>query len=146
MPRIDKFEGVHRFLSNFYPCCVELDDEAYPSVEHAYQAAKTFSIECRERLQNHVVTAAQAKKMGKRFPLRSDWGQVKLDVMLKLLRQKFRTPRLRVNLESTGDVELVEGNWWGDTFWGVCNGVGENWLGKLLMQVREEIRNESKGC
>jgi predicted NAD-dependent protein-ADP-ribosyltransferase YbiA (DUF1768 family) len=42
-------------------------------------------------------------------------------------------------LKATGDEELVEGNWWNDTFWGVCNGVGENNLGKLLMKIRAEL-------
>jgi predicted NAD-dependent protein-ADP-ribosyltransferase YbiA (DUF1768 family) len=58
--------------------------------------------------------------------------------MLNLLRQKFQNPELREKLLCTGKLELIEGNYWGDTYWGVCRGVGENRLGKLLMLVREE--------
>lgn len=60
--------------------------------------------------------------------------------MLDLQRQKYTVPYLREKLLATGDAELVEGNTWGDRFWGVCNGVGQNWLGRLLMQVRDEIK------
>jgi hypothetical protein len=63
---------------------------------------------------------------------------VKLDVMLGLLRRKFTQLDLRRQLLATGDAELIEDNDWGDHFWGVCMGVGENHLGKLLMQVRGE--------
>jgi predicted NAD-dependent protein-ADP-ribosyltransferase YbiA (DUF1768 family) len=60
--------------------------------------------------------------------------------MRSLLRQKFAHPSMRERLLATGDEELIEGNWWGDTFWGVCNGEGQNQLGKLLMRVRHESR------
>lgn len=140
---ITSFTCGNRFLSNFYPCYVELDGAPYPSVEHAYQAAKTFDIGIRERLQSSLLSAGHAKGMGRRLPLRWNWDEIKLEVMEKLLRQKFRCPYFRACLLATQDAELIEGNTWGDTFWGVCNGVGENHLGKLLMQVREEIKNES---
>lgn len=63
--------------------------------------------------------------------------------MSGLVRQKFnhRYPELRTKLLSTGDLEIIEGNHWGDTFWGVCNGTGENHLGRILMQVREDLRS-----
>jgi len=154
MRKIDRFDGDNKFLSNFPPAQVVFDGMYFESVEHAYQAAKTFSIECRERLamteslwgpfKISDFTAAEAKRYGRKLPLRPDWEIVKIPVMLELLRKKFADPYLRSLLHSTGDAELIEGNWWGDTFWGVCNGVGENHLGKLLMQVREEIRSESK--
>ncbi|MCH7737275.1 MAG: NADAR family protein [Chloroflexi bacterium] len=60
--------------------------------------------------------------------------------MLELLRDKFRDPVLRQMLLDTGDLELVEGNNWGDRFWGRVSGVGDNHLGRLLMQVRGECR------
>ena len=59
-----------------------------------------------------------------------------LDVMRDLVVQKFSDPLLQSLLETTGDEELIEGNHWGDVFWGVCKGVGENHLGKILMKVR----------
>ena len=63
--------------------------------------------------------------------------------MLSGLRIKFKNPELRSLLLATGNEELVEGNWWRDTYWGVCEGVGQNKLGKLLMQVREEVKNDT---
>lgn len=59
--------------------------------------------------------------------------------MLHLLRLKFEIPAIAEDLLDTGDQRLVEGNVWGDRYWGVCDGVGENWLGELLMQVRDEL-------
>ena len=81
------------------------------------------------------------KKFSRSFELRKDWDDIKLRVMRKALRYKFRDNILCMKLLSTGDSYIEEENWWGDTYWGVCNGVGENNLGKLLMEVREELRN-----
>ena len=135
--KIERFAGQYRFLSNFYPCNVMLDGVSYPSTENAYQAAKT--IMHHERLRFTVLTAAAAKKLGRRIRIRADWESVKLGVMLDLLRKKFARGAIRDQLIATGDAELIEGNTWNDTYWGVCNGVGENMLGKLLMQVRAEL-------
>lgn len=77
--------------------------------------------------------------------LRGDWEQVKVDLMRTFVRKKFENPFLRPMLLTTGDAELVEGNTWNDTFWGVCRGAGHNWLGKILMEVRDEIRLEDEG-
>lgn len=137
---IDKFQGRHGFLSNFTTARVTLDGYAYPSVENAFQAAKVADPS--DRRPFLFCSAADAKKLGRRAELRPDWEEVKVDVMLGLLRQKFAEPTLRAQLLATGDSVLVEGNWWGDTFWGVCRGEGQNYLGKLLMKVREELRAE----
>lgn len=139
---INTFKGPHFFLSNFFtPAPVVLDGERYATTEHAYQAAKTLDQEERAAIR-HASTAGQAKKLGKRVTLRSDWASVKDEVMLDLCRQKFREPELRKLLLDTGEQELVEGNYWNDVYWGVCNGVGENKLGKTLMQIRDEIRKQ----
>ena len=135
--RIERFAGQYRFLSNFYLCNVMLDGVSYPSTENAYQAAKTLDHELRKQFQS--CTASAAKKGGRYLPLRKDWESAKLGVMLDLLRKKFARGAIRDQLLATGDVELIEGNTWGDTYWGVCGGVGENMLGKLLMQVRAEL-------
>jgi ribA/ribD-fused uncharacterized protein len=139
---IDKFEGEYRFLSNFWPSEVKLKDGkekfSYDTVEHAYQAAKT--LDTQERA--HVAlskTAAEAKKRGKKVTMRPDWDEVKVGVMRDLIDQKFEDAELGMKLLKTGDAKLIEGNWWGDTFWGVCKGVGENWLGRLLMEKREAL-------
>jgi predicted NAD-dependent protein-ADP-ribosyltransferase YbiA (DUF1768 family) len=78
--------------------------------------------------------------MGRSVKLRPDWESIKLDVMETAVRIKFTDPELAAKLIATGDEELIEGNWWNDTFWGVCNGVGENHLGKILMKVRADIK------
>lgn len=154
--RIARFQGAHAFLSNFFPCQVSLPDDPstlFPSTEHAYQAAKTLDIFIRRDFLTG--TAGQAKRLGRVIAMRSDWEEVKLSVMESLLHQKFRKGSdLAIYLERTGDAELIEGNTWGDRYWGMTiaprNGddktfipatlVGQNQLGKLLMKVREMNR------
>jgi ribA/ribD-fused uncharacterized protein len=143
---IRSFSGDWGFLSNFYPCTVVLDDVQYPSVEHAYQAAKTLSPKQREKFLYAGVKASDAKRMGASLSLRPDWAEVKIDIMRDLLMQKFYPTILRRKLLCTFSANLVEGNWWHDEFWGVCEGNckqgpheanGTNWLGVLLMEVRK---------
>lgn len=139
-PVISSFTGEHRFLSNFHPAVVVLDDVEYPTVEHAYQAAKT-----RDAAHRALIRAARtpgaAKRLGKTAPLRADWdGGARVDVMLDLVWQKFGRDDLRALLLATGDATLIEGNTWGDVFWGTCRGVGSNLLGRILMAVREARR------
>ena len=138
MSKITSFTAANRFLSNFYPSRVELDGEEYPTVEHAYQAAKTLDIAERMTIAQ-ILTAGAAKHFGKSVTMRPDWEVIKLAVMEDLLRQKLTNVTLAARLIATGDDELIEGKTWGDTFWGVCNGVGENHLGKLLMKIRSEL-------
>lgn len=141
---IEGFFGKYRFLSNFHPAQVVFKQCVYPSVEHAYQAAKSADTAVRARFQDPNMPAKEARRLGREIKLVECWENVKIDVMLDLLRQKFRHPDLRQKLLDTGNEELIEGNWWGDTFWGVCNGKGQNWLGKLLMTVRSELLTEVK--
>jgi ribA/ribD-fused uncharacterized protein len=136
---ISRFTGPYAFLSNFYPVKVALDGEIYFSVEHAYQAAKTCDSYSRKVIQE-TCAPGQAKRLGKHVTLRPDWEAVKLRVMEDLLRQKFPLgSALAEQLLATGDAVLEEGNVWGDRFWGICQGVGQNWLGKLLMQIRADL-------
>jgi N-glycosidase YbiA len=137
---ITQFQGQFRCFSNFYPSPIEMEGRVYPSVENAYQAAKT--LDHNERAAMTSMTAGQSKRAGRAVRLRSDWETIKIAVMLNLLRVKFQYPDLRAVLLSTGSLELQEGNTWNDRFWGVCppgSGQGENWLGRLLMQVRSEL-------
>jgi ribA/ribD-fused uncharacterized protein len=133
---ITEFQGEYRFLSNFWPALVVLDGVEYPTVEHAYQAAKTFP-EWRFRFRRG--TAGQAKRASRDVPLRLDWNEIRVDVMRGLLEQKFAAGTALASqlLQTSG--ELQEGNTWGDTFWGVCHSRGENTLGKLLMEIRENL-------
>lgn len=136
---IIEFKGGNHFLSNFYPSNALMGGLAFPSVEHAYQAAKTLDMRQRALIAN-ATSPGQAKRAGQKVILRSDWEGVKLGIMLKLVKQKFIADNvLREQLLATGESELIEGNTWSDTFWGVCNGIGENHLGKILMRVREEL-------
>lgn len=143
MPQLDKIENfqsaAYRWLSNFWPVPVKLDGLEYPTTEHAFQAAKTLDPKQRF-LISALTDPGRAKQAGKKVTLRANWEQIKISVMRELLVQKFAIPELRERLLNTKDMILIEGNYWNDTFWGVCKGVGENHLGKLLMEIREEIR------
>lgn len=140
---IASFDGEYRFLSNFWPCKLTWGHGIrLTTVEHVYQASK-----CALREQGDAImrapTPGQAKRLGKQAALRRDWDRIKFDVMYKLVYEKFHNPELMELLLATEDEELVEGNSWGDRIWGQCPvGVGENRLGKILMRVRTEIRNE----
>jgi len=135
---ITSFAGEYDFLSNFYPAQVTFEQDVYPTVEHAYQAAKTN--DPLERIAiRQASTPGQAKRLGKTVTMIQNWDNIKAHVMEDLLRQKFSDPFLMRKLIETRKRELIEGNTWGDTYWGVCKGVGENMLGKLLMQIRKEI-------
>lgn len=140
---IDKFDGLYRFLSNFHPC--EITDSfglTYGSVEAAYQASKTLDREIRAKFTK--LGPGAAKRFGKTIKIREDWSEeVKVLIMLNLLSQKFSRIDLTLLLLATCDQELIEGNTWGDTFWGVCDGEGRNILGELLMYIRKNILNEN---
>lgn len=142
MSEIGTFSGRNHFLSNFHPSEVELEGCIYPTVEHAYQAAKSLDPEEREIIRSSS-TPGMAKKLGKHVKLRSGWisEEVRDRVMAELVWKKFSNhPDLARKLLDTGDANLIEGNTWGDTYWGVCRGVGENMLGEILMQVRHHLR------
>jgi ribA/ribD-fused uncharacterized protein len=136
---IETFRGEYSFLSNFQ--YLEKPLHGYPTVEHFYQAMKTLDSDERDYIKNHP--SKGLKTAASQMTLREDWEVIKLDVMLYGLRFKFsdNNPVLKSKLIATGDLHIQEGNWWNDKFWGVClkTGVGENHLGKLLMQVRGEV-------
>ena len=134
---IKEFRGEYRWLSNFWPCAVVLDNVSYKSVENAYQAAKCENKADQEQFEN--CTAGQAKRLGRKVVMRGDWERVKVGIMVRLLEEKFGQEPLRSQLVETEDALIEEGNTWGDTFWGVCDGEGENYLGKLIMEIRTEL-------
>ena len=139
-PRILAFDGPYEFLSNFWPSPLEWEGVAYPTVEHAFQAAKTLD-GAKRRWIAALPYPADAKAAGQRVDLRPDWEAVKTGIMAELLRLKFADPDLRDQLLATGAAELVEGNHWFDRVWGQCPvGVGENRLGILLMAERNRRR------
>ena len=138
---IDRFAGEYAFLSNFYACAVTYDGMDFKSVEHGYQAAKTLDRMARANIAA-CETPGQAKRRGRSVQLRPDWTEAdRLAVMAELLGEKFgRHPELAAKLLATGDAALVEGNTWNDQFWGVCQGKGANYLGRLLMAIRAILK------
>ena len=140
---ITEFQGRYRWLSNFWRVDILFEGCVFPSVEHAYQAAKFTDDDFRAKfVTGKGLTPGEAKRLAKVHEdrIRVSWDQEKVDVMYNLLRKKFAQPYLRKMLIQTGNAELVEGNHWGDTFWGVCRGEGKNMLGRLLMLIREELK------
>lgn len=138
---IDRFRGEFGFLSNFHESTIYVDGEKYRSVEHAYQAHKTIDISSR-RIIRDAKTPGIAKKLGQSVTLREDWELIKVDLMRLFIKKKFENVFLRPLLLATGDAVLIEGNTWNDTTWGMCNGVGQNLLGKILMDERRRIQDE----
>jgi ribA/ribD-fused uncharacterized protein len=140
---IDKFHGPYRFLSNFWEAPILIAEKglSFPSTENAYQASK-IRLDHPDRIAlMHEFTRigpGEAKRKGRSVPVRSDWDRVKLGIMTRLISLKFGNhPALGRKLALTDPHELVEGNTWGDRYWGVCGSIGENHLGRLLMAQRE---------
>ncbi len=138
---IISFRDEYFFLSNFYPVEIKLDGIVYPNAEAAFQAQKTLDVEERRKF-SMLKNPVQAKRLGRKVKLRDDWEEVKLYIMSEIVSQKFlQHPHLIEMLLQTGDEELVEGNKWGDRFWGVCKGKGKNHLGKILMKIRDAYKS-----
>ena len=144
---INKFRGEYAFLSNFSAAPVTFDNRIWPTVEHAFQAAKVDK-DTADKIY-FSTNPSVAKRLGRTGTMRADWDTVREDIMLACLRSKFLdNPVMKQKLLATGDEELVEGNFWHDNYWGVCecpkcqekNITGGNMLGKLLMQVRDEAK------
>jgi ribA/ribD-fused uncharacterized protein len=133
-------DGVHTPLSNFYSWRMAVDGFEYDTVEHYFQCMKAASVEDAENIRT-ATTPGEAKRLGRRCKMRQDWEAIKIPVMRRALLHKFElNNEMGEYLLATGDAWLVEGNTWGDRFWGAVNGVGDNWLGTLLMARRAELR------
>ena len=136
-----EFQGDYRFLSNFWHSPMRVIGIPYLNSESAYQACKTLDMEARKEFSS--VSGGVAKRLGRKLTIRPNWddGVTKVECMELCLWAKFQmNPDLKAKLIATGDAELIEGNTWNDTFWGVCNGKGQNILGKLLMEIRKNIQ------
>ena len=141
MNEINMFTNDYRFLSNFYPSKINYQGIRYPSTEHAYQASKVLN-EKTKRTIAKLHTASMAKKYGAKVKLRKNWENIKDEIMFEILQIKFQKACLKRKLAATKNANLTEGNWWGDTYWGVCHGKGQNKLGKMLMKIRNKIKKE----
>jgi len=135
----------YEWLSNFKPCIIVLDGIEYSSVEHAYVSAKSDSIEWKEFCRTEL-NPAIIKKQGRELTLPSDWDVKKLVIMKLCIDQKYDQEPYRSKLIETGSEYIQEGNWWNDTYWGVClkstPPVGSNILGKLIMEKRTNLIND----
>lgn len=138
------FTYEYDWLSNFYQLesPIVYQNISYYTVENFYCAMKTHDQKIRKEISYMV--SSLAKSTGRSIELRSDWEETKLKIMLTALRYKFSTanPILRAKLIATKDSYIQESNWWGDEFFGVCmkTGIGKNMLGRMLMKVRAEIK------
>ena len=144
---INLFNGEYLFLSNFANSTVTYEGVEYPTVEHAFQAAKTLDKKERKKIAK-AETPGKAKKMGRAVKLREDWERIKEQVMYECVKEKFKDPVLKKKLEETYPITLIEGNNWHDNCWGDCScekckeKEGKNLLGNILMRVREENMKE----
>lgn len=142
---ITQFRGEWRFLSNFWPSPVTLGKITFPTAEHAYQASKTLDQGARLAIAG-LDTPGQAKRAGQKLQLRPDWERAKKRVMLLVVLAKFMdSPDLIRRLVATEEAYLEEGNTWHDNFWGACGceqhiGEGLNYLGRILMMVRDIVK------
>lgn len=158
MSYINSFRGRYVFLSNFYPCRIEHKGIVYPSVEHYYVALKVTGMQFIDgvyytapdfrELIARIPDAGDVKKVGKIVKVRNDWEEKKLQFMDWGVREKFKDSKLAEMLLETGDLELIEENNWHDVYYGKCschkcNGSGENYLGKILMKIREELKQQN---
>ncbi len=136
---IDDFRGQYRYLSNFHVCPVVIHGWTFPSSEHAFQAMKaTDPATWWSRFADPALSCKDARLLGRQIPMRADWESVKVAYMKAIVFDKFqRHADILEKLLATDPAMLVEGNTWGDRVWGVCDGVGENKLGKILMEVRD---------
>lgn len=152
---IKGFQNEYRWLSNFWYAEITLDPFSWkltnkgrlqwftaPTNEHAYQALKMqFYEDAKSILQ--CDTPAKAKRMARIKPMHTEWERVKLETMYQINLAKYtQHPMLLRKLIDTGDVYIEETNHWNDQFWGVCNGKGENHLGKILMRIRSELKQD----
>lgn len=139
---IDSFTiaSGYAFLSNFYPSTIWVNGKSYATVEHAYQSHKTLDENTHDVIRN-ANNPSIAKKLGRSVVIRQDWESEKIPLMRSFIKAKFESPFLSHLLLGTNDSILVNGNSWNDRVWGVCKGSGENMLGKILMEIREDLHH-----
>jgi ribA/ribD-fused uncharacterized protein len=143
---INSFTGKYSFFSNFHPAIIQFEGLNYPTVEHAYQASKSKEYFFRKLIVALPANkAGLAKKRGQTIRLRSDWKDVQIDIMHSLLCYKFKQEPFKTKLLETENAIIIEGNYWHDNNWGDCGCKdckdisGENWLGRLIMDIRSQI-------
>ena len=135
------FRNEYWFLSNMYPCEIRVNGLVFTCAEACFQSFKTTDLNERKKFQE--IDGFKAKKLGRSVSLRSDWNDIRIEVMSRVIHAKFKqNPDLTKKLKDTGDLLIIEDNTWKDTFWGVCNGKGYNLLGQILMSERDWINSQ----
>lgn len=131
---------VKNWFSNMVVCPITIDGIEYMSTENYFQAMKSLNREDHIRIAQ--LAPNKSKQAGRKLRLRSDWEEVKYEVMKTALRAKFALPEWKEQLLNTGDSVIIEWNNWNDKIWGVDidDNLGKNLLGLALMEIREEIK------
>jgi len=146
MDIIGRFRGDYAFLSNFSESPFEFEGFLYPTVEHAYQERKTMDPKRREEIRN-ASSPGEAARLGrsKDTVIVDGWFEGKKGEVMKILvTEKFlQNDDLMKKLIDTGNAILIEGNYWHDNYFGMCNceichkqGQPLNVLGNILMDIR----------
>ena len=145
MDKIEQFRGEYNWLSNFASVPIEYDGVTYKSVEHAYLSAKSDDKEWKQ-VCSEDYPAGELKKISKGIEIVPNWDDMKIGVMKMLLVKKYSQEPFTTKLLNTENMIIEEGNYWGDTFWGVDlkSGYGENTLGKIIMNIREILKDMKK--
>lgn len=143
------FREEFDFLSNMYPVELMLGDKKMHSSEHIYQYLKASYLQDQDLKQKVLFSknGHESKKLMKGFVVPD---HAKVYAMGVALEKKFNVPEMAKRLLLTNDVELVEYNWWGDSFWGkvipkggtYLTATGKNVLGNMLMKKRQQLRND----
>ena len=134
------FRNEYWFLSNMYPCEIRVNGLVFTCAEACFQSFKTTDVNERKKFQG--IDGFEAKKLGRSVSLRSDWNDIRIEVMSRVIHAKFKqNPDLTKKLQDTGDLLIIEDNTWKDTFWGRCNSKGYNLLGQILMNERDRINS-----
>jgi len=132
-------QNEYFFLSNMYPCEVTYNGHTFQNSEAAYQAQKDLS----RVSEFEGITGKESKRLGRHVKMRPDWDSVKLEIMEDILRAKFSNPELAKKLKAV-NVPIVEETTWHDTYWGVCDGRGQNNLGKILTKIKNDLQKADK--
>lgn len=131
-------------FSNWYPASFSLDGKLWKTSEHYYMAMKTEDSDEAERIRKSK-SPREAKKLGAKVKLRPNWDNIKFNIMYKACLAKFsQNEELKKLLLSTEDRPLHEDC--SDPFWGGGPNFpdGMDLLGKVLIKVRETLRNENE--
>lgn len=146
--KIEGFVGKEEWLSNYWPCEVEVAGMKFKSVENAFYASMFFKS---KEIMREIAAAPQldARRIARQHFLDKSEGfdeghaKRKVEIMGKLVWAKFiGNEYLQKKLLLTGNVPLINSNKIGEAYWGVVDGVGENMLGKILEIIRDHFRSK----